>query len=142
MWASPGYQLIVSVIMDNKNLQAHLLQVEGNEYLKQTISEQQDKMKSLQDTNTHLNTIITTHEKCMVHKAYKEYYKLMLFFDSLSVLKLIRRSKDSWVRSFEWVKDSFDYIFFKDSLSISLLIGKYLKDELAMINIQMICNVI
>jgi hypothetical protein len=42
----------------------------------------------------------------MIPKEYKEYYKLMLYFDSPSVLKLIRRSKDSGIRSFESIRNS------------------------------------
>jgi hypothetical protein len=87
--------------MDSVNLQAFLLQVDGNGYLKQPISEQQDKIKSLQDANNHLNTVIVANEKRMIPKENKERFKLMLSFDSTSVLKLIRRSKDSWTRSFE-----------------------------------------
>jgi hypothetical protein len=34
MWTSPRYQLIMSEIIDNINLQVHLLQIDGSEYLK------------------------------------------------------------------------------------------------------------
>jgi hypothetical protein len=90
MWPSPKYQLIISEIMDDINAQAYLLQVDGNDYLKQAISEQQEMIISFQDTNTHLNTVIVTNEKHMVPKEYKEYNKLMVYFDSPSVLKLVR----------------------------------------------------
>jgi hypothetical protein len=72
--------------------------VDVNEHLNQTISEQQEKIKSLQDTNSHLNTVIITNEKRMESKNYKEHYIFMSYFDEPSGLKLIRRSKDIWAR--------------------------------------------
>jgi hypothetical protein len=86
--------------MDIITLQAYLLQVDGNEYLKQAISEQQEIIKALQDTNSHLNTVIITNEKRMIPNDSKEHYTLMLIFDSSSVLKLVKRLKDSWTRGF------------------------------------------
>jgi hypothetical protein len=38
MWASAKYLLTASIIMDNINIQAHLLESNGNEYLQQTIT--------------------------------------------------------------------------------------------------------
>jgi hypothetical protein len=70
----------MSEIIDNTNLQVHLLQIDVNEYLKQTISRQQEKIKSLRDANSHLNTVIITNEKRMRSKEYKDHFKLMLYF--------------------------------------------------------------
>jgi hypothetical protein len=128
--------------MDNINLQDHLLQVYDNEYFKHTISEQQEKIQLLQANNTDLNTAIIMNEKRMVPKEYKEHYKLMLSFVSPSILKLLRRSKDSSTRCFERIRESPDGIFFKDALLISITFGKQFKDELAKIPIAMIGNLI
>jgi hypothetical protein len=98
----------VSKITDDINLHVHLLQVDGNEYLKQKISEQQEKIKSFQANNSYLHTVIITNEKRMVPKDYQEHYKQMLYFDSPYVLKLMRRLKDSLKRVFERIKDNPD----------------------------------
>jgi replication fork clamp-binding protein CrfC len=110
--------------------------------LKQTISEQQEKIKLLDTNNTHLSTVIVANEKRMVLKEYKEHYKLMLYYDSQSVFKLVRRSKDSWTRSFERIKDSHHCIFFKDAVPISITFCEQVKDEPIKINIAMIGNLI
>jgi hypothetical protein len=94
--------------MDNIELQPHLLHVDDNEYLKPMISEQQKKIKSLQYANPHLSTVIITIEKRMIPKEYNEYYSLMFYFDSPSVLKIIRSSKDFWIRDFERNRNSPD----------------------------------
>jgi hypothetical protein len=98
------YLPIVPEIMDIIDLQAHLLQGEVNEHLKQTITEQQKKIKSLQDANIQFNAVIITNRKSMVPKDYKDHYKLMLYFDSPFALKLLRISKGRWTRSFERIK--------------------------------------
>jgi uncharacterized protein (UPF0128 family) len=52
--------------MDNINIQAQLLDKDGNEYLQQTISEQNEKIKLLQSENNNLNKDIIDNEKRMV----------------------------------------------------------------------------
>jgi hypothetical protein len=74
--------------MDNINQQAPLLKIECNEYLQQTILEENEKIKVLQSENKNLNKVIIDNEKRMVPKVYKEHYKLMLYYQTPCVLKL------------------------------------------------------
>ncbi|GMO20323.1 MAG: hypothetical protein Ta2E_11530 [Mycoplasmoidaceae bacterium] len=77
--ASVKYFRILGKIKDNIDRQAHLLKIEGSEYLQQIISEQEAKIKSLKneikDLKTHvsnLNKTITQNEPRMAPKPYKE----------------------------------------------------------------------
>jgi hypothetical protein len=71
IWASAKYAVTVSEIMDNINIQAQLLEKDGNEYLKQTISDQNEMIKVLQSENKNLNTVIIDNEKRMVPRNTK-----------------------------------------------------------------------
>jgi hypothetical protein len=124
MWASVKYLLIVSEIMDNINTQAHLLEKEGNEYLQQTITQQKATIESLKSDVNNLNKVIIDNEKRMVPKEYKNHYHLMLYYDTPYTLKLVRRSNDSWFKTFEGIKNSPDCIFYRRDLPISVTFGK------------------
>jgi hypothetical protein len=56
--------------------------VDENEYLKDIISEKHDKFKSLQKTNTYVNTIIVTNDKRMISNESREHCKPILYYDS------------------------------------------------------------
>jgi hypothetical protein len=63
MWASAKYLLTVSDIMDNINIQAHLLEADGNEYLQKTITQQISTIESLKsDVNILKKVIIDNNE--------------------------------------------------------------------------------
>jgi hypothetical protein len=130
------------MIMDNINTQAHLLEVDGNDYLQQTITQQKATIESLKSDVDNLNKAIIDNKKRMVPNEYKEHYNLMLYYDTPYTLKLVRRSNDSWTRKFDRTKNSPDCIFFRKDLPISVTFGKQLKSELAKCNIAMINNVI
>jgi transcription termination factor NusB len=62
----------------------------------------------------------------------------MLYYDTPYTLTLVRRSKDSWSRKFDRIKNCPDCIFFREDLPIAMTFGKQLKSELAKCNIVMI----
>jgi hypothetical protein len=66
----------------------------------------------------------------------------MLYYDTPYTLKLVRRSNDSWFKTFEIIRNSPDCIFYRKDLPISVTFGKKLKSELAKYNIQMTNNII
>jgi hypothetical protein len=63
MWTSVKYLLTVSEIMDNIIIQAQLLEKDGNEYLHQTILEQNEKIKLLQSENNNLTRLLSIMKK-------------------------------------------------------------------------------
>jgi hypothetical protein len=136
--ASVKYLLYVSEIMDRINIQSHLLEVDGNDHLQNTLARMKQENEDLKSYVINLNKVIIDNEKRMVLKEYKNHYNLMLYYDSPSTLKLVRSSNDSWSRKFDRIKNSPDCIFFRKDLSISITFGKQLKSELCKYNIQMI----
>ncbi|GMO12378.1 MAG: hypothetical protein Ta2E_00130 [Mycoplasmoidaceae bacterium] len=62
--------------MDSIDRQSHLLNIEGNEFIQQLISEQEAKIKSLQTDVMNLNKVIVQNELRMAPKPNKEHYKL------------------------------------------------------------------
>jgi hypothetical protein len=102
----------------------------------------QKKINLQQVNNSHFNTVIVRNEKHIVTKEYKKQLKIMLFNDSPSVLKFVRSSKYSWMRSFERIQDTPDCIFFKNIRLMLISFGKHLKVELAKINISLIVHLI
>jgi hypothetical protein len=128
--------------MDQINLQAHLLEVDGNDHLQDTIARMKQENEDLKSDVNNLNKFIIDNEQRMVPKEYKNHYLLMLYYDTPYTLKLVRRSNDSWFKTFEGIKNSPDCIFYKRDLPISATFGKQLKSELAKYNIQMTNNII
>jgi hypothetical protein len=119
-WASIKYSFDVKMIMKYINTQAHLLEVDGNEYLQQTITQQKAIIESLKSNVNNLNKVIIDNKKHMFPKEYKEHYNLILYYDSPYTLKLVRRSFDSWSRKFVRLKNSPDCLFFRKDLPISI----------------------
>jgi hypothetical protein len=73
IWASPKYLLIVVDIMDNINIQAHLLKVDGNDHLQNTLARIKKENEDLKSNVNNLNKVIIDNEKRMVPKEYKEH---------------------------------------------------------------------
>jgi hypothetical protein len=140
--ASVKYLRIVSKIMDQINIQAHLLEVDGNDHLQDTIARIKQENEDLKSNVNNLNKVIINNEKRMVPKEDKQHYNLMLYYDTPYILKLVRRSVDSWTRKFDRIKNSPDCVFYRKDLPISMTFGKQLKSELAKCNILMINNII
>jgi hypothetical protein len=82
MWVSAKYLLTVSEIMDNINFQAHLLEVDSNDHVQNTLARIKKENENLKSNVNHLNKVIINNEKRMVPKEYKEHYNLMLYYDS------------------------------------------------------------
>jgi hypothetical protein len=76
----------------------------------------------------------------MAPKEYKDHYKLMIYYQTPSVLKLVRRVRYSLGKQLENIKNSPHCIFFREDLPISMTFGKQLKSEIAKYNILMVKN--
>jgi hypothetical protein len=77
--ASVKYLRTFSKIMDNINAQAHLLEIKGHKFMKQTITQQKTTIESLKSNVNNLNKVIIDNDKRMVPKEYKEHYNLKLY---------------------------------------------------------------
>jgi hypothetical protein len=73
----------------------------------------------------------------MVPNEYKEYYNLILYYDSPFTLTLVRRSNDSWSKKYERIRNSLDCIFFRKNLPVSVIFGIKFKSELGKYNFLM-----
>jgi hypothetical protein len=65
------YLIIVSEILDNINLQAHLLEVDGNDHLQDTLARIKKGNEDLKSNVNNLNKVIIDDEKRMVPKNIK-----------------------------------------------------------------------
>jgi cell division protein FtsB len=70
-WASPKYAVQVGKIMDQINIQVHLLEVDGNDQLQDTLARIKQENEDLKSNVNNLNKVIIDNEQRMVPKEYK-----------------------------------------------------------------------